>query len=78
MTRALDTTNCPGWGDLTRLSDRGVENALEICHARIKYDAMCAEAMPFIKAENTFRWENGGKEEFRAMIKRELGRESVV
>jgi len=78
MTRTLDTINCPGWGDLTRLSDRAVENAFEICHARIKFDAMCAEAMPFIQAENNFRWENGGKDKFWAMIKREFGRDSVV
>jgi hypothetical protein len=78
MTRTLDTINCPGWGDLTRLSDQAVENAFEICHARIKFDAMCAKAMPFIEAENNFRWENGGKERFRAMIKREFGRDSVV
>jgi hypothetical protein len=78
MTRTLDTINCPGWGDLTRLSDLAVENAFEICHARIKFDAMCAKAMPFIEAENNFRWENGGKERFRAMIKREFGRDSVV
>lgn len=78
MTRALDTTNCPGWGDLTCLSDQAVENAFNICYARIKFDAMCVEAMPFIEAENNFRWENGGKEKFRAMIKREFGRDSVV
>lgn len=76
--RALDTTNCPGWGDLTKLSDRAVENAFDICSARTGFDAMCIEAMPFIKAENDFRWENGGKEQFRAMIRREFGRESVV
>jgi hypothetical protein len=76
--RTLDTTNCPGWGDLTKLSDRAVEGALSIAHGRQRYDATCKAAVPFLQAEDQWRWDNGGKAEFQAMIRREFGRESVV
>ena len=76
--RTLDTTNCPGWGDLTKLSDRAVEGALSIAWNRKGYDPMCKAAVPFLQAEDQWRWDNGGKAEFQAMIQRELGRPSVV
>lgn len=76
--RTLDTTNCPGWGDLTKLSDQSVENALEIAWNRKAYDAVCNAAVPFLQAEDQWRWDNGGKAEFQAMIEREFGRPSVV
>lgn len=76
--RTLDTTNCPGWGDLTNLSDRALEGALSIAWGRKQYDAMCQTALPFLQAENQWRWDNGGRAEFQAMIEREFGRPSVV
>jgi hypothetical protein len=76
--RKLDTTNCPGWGDLTKLSDRAVENALNMAWGRKRYDLTCRAAIPFLQAEDEFRWDNGGKAEFQAMIEREFGRPSVV
>jgi len=78
MTRTIDTTNCPGWGDLTKLSDRAVENALNIAWSRKKYDATCRAALSFLQAEDLRRWDNGGKAEFQAMIERQFGRPSVV
>ena len=68
MTR----TDCPLYGDLTKLSDYALEGAFSICQRR-QHLPEYAEAFRLIQEEDTFRWNNGGKTEFQAMLIREFG-----
>jgi hypothetical protein len=72
MTR----TNCPLYGDLTKLSDHAIEGALSVCQLR-QHLPEWREAFSLIQEENAIRWDNGGKEEFQAMLNQEFGDRAV-
>jgi hypothetical protein len=68
MTR----TDCPLYGDLTKLSDYALEGAFSICQRR-QHLPEYAEAFRLIQEEDSYRWNNGGKAKFQAMLIREFG-----
>lgn len=82
------TTNffCAMYPNLGKLSDVALGHARTIVSSRLKLDRDHAafkggyskgdyiEAMAMICLEEDYRWENGGKEAFDAMIQRTFGR----
>jgi hypothetical protein len=72
MTR----TNCPLYGDLTKLTDHALEGALSICQMR-QHLPEWQEAFSLLQKENAARWDNGGKEKFQAMLNQEFGDRAV-
>jgi hypothetical protein len=69
---AMTRTDCPLYGDLTKLNDGALEFAFDLCRRR-QHLPEYAEAFSLIQEEDTYRWNNGGKAKFQAMLIREFG-----
>lgn len=72
MTR----TDCPLYGDLTKLNSAALAFAFDLCQRR-QHLPEYAEAFKLIQEEDAHRWDNGGKERFQAMLNREFGDRAV-
>jgi hypothetical protein len=72
MTR----TNCPLYGDLTKLSDHALEGAFSVCGLR-QHLPEWQEAFALIQQEDAHRWDNGGKQKFQEMLNLEFGDRAV-
>jgi hypothetical protein len=72
MTR----TDCPLYGDLTKLNDAALAFAFDLCQRR-QHLPEYAEAFRLIQEEDARRWDNGGKAKFQAMLNREFGSRAV-
>ena len=72
MTR----TDCPLYGDLTKLNDGALEFAFDFCRRR-QHLPEYAEAFKLIQEEDARRWNDGGKAKFQAMLIREFGDRAI-
>ena len=86
----MNNRSCKLYPNMEKLTDAGLTHALSIVgnclkwgrdHARFQgiytYNDY-VEAMACLILEDEYRWENGGKQAFDAMIQRTFGRPSVV
>jgi hypothetical protein len=69
-------TDCPLYGDLTKLSDSALEFAFDLCRRR-QHLPEYAEAFKLIQKEDARRWNDGGKAKFQAMLVREFGDRAI-
>jgi hypothetical protein len=72
LASAMTRTDCPLYGDITKLNDGALEFAFDLCRRR-QHLPEYAEAFRLIQEEDTYRWNNGGKAKFQAMLIREFG-----
>ena len=81
----MTNLTCKVYGNVSKMSDRGLEHAWNTNIVRMKWSpenpafkglytkADYIEAMACLILETDYRWENGGKAKFDAMIKRTFG-----
>ncbi len=86
----MTNLTCKVYGNVSKMSDNGLEHALNTMFPRMAWIADGAsfkglwtkddyiEAMACLILESDYRWENGGKQEFDEMIQRTFGRKSVA
>jgi hypothetical protein len=76
LLQAMTRTDCPLYGDLTKLNDGALEFAFDLCRRR-QHLPEYAEAFKLIQEEDAYRWNNGGKAKFQAMLIREFGDRAI-
>jgi hypothetical protein len=76
LASAMTRTDCPLYGDLTKLNDGALEFAFDLCQRR-QHLPEYAEAFKLIQEEDARRWNDGGKAQFQAMLIREFGDRAI-
>ena len=85
----MNNRSCKMYPNMENITDNGLTHAMQMTSDCLKWErshprfqgphsyADHVEAMACLILESEYRWENGGKQAFDAMIQRTFGRPSI-